>query len=164
MNVTAYLGLGSNLGDRLLYLNKGVKALSEYGEIKITHLSSIYETEPVGLMSQGMFLNMALSCNVFCTPNQLLKCCKDIEHKVGREKTVRWGPRKLDIDILLFGEKCISTEMLEVPHPELLKRNFVLVPLNEIAPSLEIPGVGISVHDAMNNCIDSKKVAKIKVN
>jgi 2-amino-4-hydroxy-6-hydroxymethyldihydropteridine diphosphokinase len=135
-----YLSLGSNLGDRGEHLRRAVQALRK--EIRINAVSRIYETTAVGVVDQPAFLNIAVSGETALPPEELLRFVKGIEHAVGRRPTFRWGPRVVDIDILLYGDRCLETEDLTVPHVEMAGRAFVLVPLAEIAPDVVHPGLG----------------------
>lgn len=126
-----YLSLGSNVGDRMESLRVAVSLLREKMEVR--RLSSVYETLPVGVTDQAMFLNMAAGVRTTLEPSRLLAVVKEIERQVGRRPTFRWGPRVVDIDILLYGDRVVDTPELTIPHVELPSRAFVLVPLAEIA-------------------------------
>ena len=132
-----YLSLGSNLGDRAQNLERALAAL-ERENIRVKRRSSIYETEPRDVVAQPWFLNMVVECEAECFPLQLLAVAQRIEREMGRIRrgTAPRGPRLIDIDILLFGTVKMKTERLEVPHPRMLERRFVLEPLVEIAPDL----------------------------
>src|SRR5436305_6732577 len=127
-----YLSLGSNLGDRLCNLRAALEALQHLATV--VAISSVYDTEPVGMTDQPGFLNIAVSADVKQTPHVLLRLIKKIEEDVGRRPTYRWGPRVIDLDILLYGDRVIESPDLVIPHPEMAGRAFVLVPLAEIAP------------------------------
>ena len=129
---TIYLSLGSNIGDRKKNLEEAVIEL-EKNNINLIKLSSLYETEPVG-PRQRKFYNMAGKFSTELPPDKLLKQLKQIEKKLGRTKTFKWGPRVIDIDILFYGKQIIKTKNLIIPHKEMVKRAFVLVPMKEIAP------------------------------
>lgn len=133
--VTAYLGLGSNVGDRMANLEAGLRLLDATGGIRVVNCSSIYETEPWGLTQQPRFLNVTATIETFLEPGGLLAAVKTIENDMGRVTTVRYGPRNIDIDILLFGSLVIDwqTPDLKIPHSRMLERAFVLIPLAEIA-------------------------------
>lgn len=133
----AFLGLGSNLGDRLANLVRAVGALNSHG-IEVGRVSSVYETDPVG-PPQPEFLNAVCEISTDLAPRDLLAVLKSIEKEIGRTHSERWGPREIDLDILLYGQTSIDEPGLVVPHPELTKRDFVLVPLLEIAADLELP-------------------------
>ncbi len=140
----AYLGLGSNLGDRKKNILEAA-ALLKLNGIQILKISSIIETDPVGYEKQNKFLNAALKVSTCLAPEKLLELCKKCEKIIGRKKTFRFGPRKIDIDILLFGQKFVNKKKLKIPHPRMHKRSFVLRPLCEIAPKTKIPGINRSV-------------------
>lgn len=126
------LGLGSNLGERQQNIKNAILALQQ-ANITVTAVSSLYETEPVGLVDQPAFLNAVVSVETTLTPQQLLEVCLGIEKDLGRVRLKRWGPRVIDIDILLYNDECIDEANLKVPHPLLQDRRFVLVPLAEIS-------------------------------
>ena len=130
----AYLGLGSNLGDRLRYLRDAVATLSEVGR---TRVSSVYETAPVGgLEDQGPYLNLAVELRTDRTPRDLLGVCHRLEAAAGRVRDVRWGPRTLDVDVLWVDGITVDEPDLTVPHPRLWERRFVVAPLHDLAPDL----------------------------
>jgi 2-amino-4-hydroxy-6-hydroxymethyldihydropteridine diphosphokinase len=137
--VFAFLGLGSNVGDRLAYLQQGVDRLEEERRIRVDAVSSIYETAPVGGPPQDPYLNMALRVATTASPHGLLRACQRAERAAGRVRTVRWGPRTLDVDVLLYADRRIATRRLVVPHPRLVERPFVLIPLIEVAPGAALP-------------------------
>jgi len=145
--VAVHVGIGSNVGDRITTLRRAVEALSTAGEILAT--SSIYETAPFGVTDQPDFLNCCVKLDTGLAPQELLERTRGIERELGRVPGPRWGPRTADIDILLYGGLSIRTPELVVPHPGLLQRAFVLVPLAEIAADQSIPGAHISVADAL---------------
>ncbi len=145
--VPVHLGIGSNVGDRITTLRRAIEALSTAGEILAT--SSIYETTPFGVTDQPDFLNCCVKLDTRLAPRELLRRTRGIERELGRVAGPRWGPRTADIDILLYGDRSIRTPELVVPHPGLLERAFVLVPLAEIAADRAIPGAGVTVADAL---------------
>ena len=142
MNVkeTVYLGMGTNLGDRLANLKQALHLLSQLNGVEVIKVSSIYETEPVGYLDQPFFLNLVCQIQTQLTPRLLLDQLQEIEQKLKRVRTIRWGPRTIDIDILLFGNRIIHQSDLMIPHPRMLERSFVIIPLAELAPDLIIPG------------------------
>ena len=135
---TAYLSLGSNLGDREKNLRTAIAALAK-ANVRVTRVSSFYETEPVDLRAQPWFLNCAVQAETELPPLELLRGLRGIESRMGSKKLVPKGPRRIDLDILLYGNETIDTPELQVPHPRMLQRKFVLVPLAEIAPNLQHP-------------------------
>jgi 2-amino-4-hydroxy-6-hydroxymethyldihydropteridine diphosphokinase len=130
--VVCFLGVGSNLGNRRKNIKKALDYLSKTKGIKIEKSSRIYETEPVGGPPQGKFLNAAIKIKTSLSPAILLKALKKIEKDLGRKKTVRFGPRQIDLDILFYANKIIKTRNLVIPHPRMFEREFVLKPLREI--------------------------------
>ena len=157
--VAVFLALGSNLGDRIDHLNLARKELS--GEVKIIKESGIYETPPWGFVDQPAFLNQVLSAETSLSAHDLLVFVKNIEKQMGRVETFRNGPRVIDIDILLYGDLEIQTSDLTIPHPRMLERGFVLVPLAEIAPQLIVPGQTLTVTDHLNK-VDQKGIRKLE--
>lgn len=137
---TLFLALGSNVGDRARHLAAALGALSALGDG--LRASSVYETEPVGYAEQRRFLNLVASVEVALKPHEVLARTREIEAAAGRIRSFRGAPRTLDIDILLLGERVMKTPELEVPHPRMADRAFVLVPLLELAPGLREPGTG----------------------
>ncbi len=135
----AYLSVGSNIGDRLYHLVEAVRALRSYDGVEVLAVSSIYETTPVGYADQADFLNVAVCVETAVGARGLLDVCQQIEQELGRERTIRWGPRTVDLDILLYGTDTIEAENLIVPHPRMHERAFVLIPLLEITPLIAHP-------------------------
>lgn len=139
----AYLGLGTNLGDRLMNLGQAIQSLSAV--VTVLRSSRVYETLPVGFADQPKFLNQVAEIETELTPQDLLETVKHIELQMGRQKTFRDGPRLIDIDILFYGDRVIDLPNLTIPHPRLSTRAFVLAPLAELAPSLKHPVLGKTV-------------------
>lgn len=139
----AYLGLGSNLGDRLGHLQRAINALGSTAEIQVVAVSSVYETAPVGGPEQDDFLNAVVAVDTDLAPAELLAVAMTVEQLEARVRTVRWGPRTLDVDILLYGDEHVDAPDLEIPHPRMYERAFVLAPLHDVAPEqVERPGDG----------------------
>lgn len=136
----AYLSLGSNLGDRLEHLKRGVAGLHEMPGVRVTRLSAVYETEPVGVSGQNRYLNLVAQLETSLSPHDLLKACQAVESANGRVRTVRWGPRTLDIDLLLYDGITMQTPELEIPHPRMHERAFVLVPLSTLDETIIVRG------------------------
>lgn len=144
-----YLELGSNLGDRRWQLQAAATALAVAAGVRVTASSHVYDTEPVGLvLDQPQFLNACLAIETDLEPEALLVFCKRLERDLGRVPTVRHGPRAIDVDILLLGDECYSSPALTIPHAELARRRFVLVPLLELDPDVALPG-GERLADAL---------------
>ena len=133
----AYVGLGSNIGDRLAHLKAAVQALESRG-IVVEEASSVYETDPVG-PPQPDFLNAALALGADLPPVELVAALKEVEAEIGRQQAERWGPRVIDLDLLLYGEQTVAEPGITVPHPELTNRAFALVPVLEIDGDVELP-------------------------
>ncbi|HKJ26250.1 MAG TPA: 2-amino-4-hydroxy-6-hydroxymethyldihydropteridine diphosphokinase [Anaerolineales bacterium] len=134
---TIYLGLGTNSGDRAANLEAAIQALPP--QVEVQERSPIYQTPPWGYTNQPDFLNLVLEARTQLTPPQLLKFLKSLEDQVGRTATFRWGPREIDIDILLYDDLVLETDELVIPHPQMQARAFVLVPLADLAPNLVHP-------------------------
>ncbi|WP_067841173.1 2-amino-4-hydroxy-6-hydroxymethyldihydropteridine diphosphokinase [Amphibacillus sediminis] len=145
----AYIALGSNISPRSQYLEQAVQLLSECTNIEIINKSSIYHTEPMGYVDQNNFLNQVISIDTSLSSFDLLTVCQNIENDLGRKREIRWGPRTLDLDILLYNHENMITEQLILPHPRMHERAFVLVPLAELAPDLVIPGINETVREKL---------------
>ncbi|HEX6254837.1 MAG TPA: 2-amino-4-hydroxy-6-hydroxymethyldihydropteridine diphosphokinase [Euzebyales bacterium] len=137
--VFAFLGLGSNMGDRLSNLQGAVDRLHAARGLRVDEVSAVYETAPVGGPAQDDFLNMAVRVATTRSARGLLRACQRVERQAGRVRDVRWGPRTLDVDILLYDDRVLATRRLTVPHPRLVERPFALVPLIEVAPGAVLP-------------------------
>lgn len=135
---TIHIALGSNLGERLQHLARARELMGEF--VHISAESSVYETPPWGVVDQPRFLNQVVRGSTALAPLHLLNSLKAVERQMGRVKGVRYGPRIIDLDILLYGRRVINYKRLQVPHPRMLERAFVLVPLAEISPDLIVPG------------------------
>lgn len=141
---TAYIGLGANLGNREKAIAEAVQCLGESAGIRVTRVAAVIETDPAGPAAQGKFLNTVCAVETELAAGDLLKQCLRIEKDLGRERNnegQRWGPRVIDLDLLLFGEEIIAEPGLTVPHPQMHVRRFVLEPLGEIAPAAVHPGL-----------------------
>lgn len=139
--IKAYLGLGTNLGNKKMNLDKALSKLATKN-ITLLKTSSLYETAPWGGVEQDDFWNMVALIETELSPKDLLQALKTIEVEVGRKPSVRWGPRIIDIDILTYGDETFTDETLNIPHKEMANRGFVLLPLMELNPNLEIPTRG----------------------
>ena len=145
--VDVYLGLGSNLGRRETNLSRAVSLLDQPPGITVSASSSLYETDPWGFLDQPRFLNCVLQANTLLDPFSLLTATQGIERAVGRETTFHWGPRLIDVDILLYGQQAVSSTEpdLQIPHARLTERAFVLVPLAELASDAIHPSTGKTI-------------------
>lgn len=157
----AFLGLGSNIGEREGWLTKAITALSGTSGITVVRKSSLYRTEPVGVKEQPEFLNMVLEVDTSSRPAELLRTVKSIEQQLGRTSSQRWGPREIDIDLLYYGDIVLNEPGLQIPHPEATKRRFVLVPLSEIAESFTDPLRKLSIAHLLKICPDTSGVRKL---
>lgn len=156
-----HLALGTNIGDRAKNLGEAIRRLSESG-IRIIKTSSIYETEPVDYLDQPWFLNAVLEAETELTAPQLLAALRNIESQMGSKKPFVKGPRLIDLDILLYGNNTVDTPELQVPHPRMLQRNFVLVPLAEIAPNLRHPSWPATAFELLAHSPDHSVVRQFK--
>jgi len=138
----AYVGLGANLGPREITLLRAVDLLAETEGLDVRAVSQLRETEPVGVVDQPLFLNGAVVLNTSLSPRELLDRLLEIERELGRVRDVRWGPRVVDLDLLVYGDRQIDEPGLRVPHPRLYERRFALEPLAELDPELDVPGLG----------------------
>ncbi|MDD3044867.1 MAG: 2-amino-4-hydroxy-6-hydroxymethyldihydropteridine diphosphokinase [Candidatus Delongbacteria bacterium] len=162
MNEKIILSLGSNVGDRKENINAALSGLMSSG-FDADSVSSYYETEPVGLKEQDDFVNIAVSGTFEGDPEQLIGVIGTIESDLGRVREIKYGPRTIDIDIILFGERKIDTEDLKIPHTEFRNRKFVLVPVCEIEPDAQDPVTGKTVSVLLSECADSSKVSKMSM-
>lgn len=156
----AYIGFGSNIDDRFSYIQRAITALSETEGITLQSVSSLYKTAPVGYEAQDEFLNAVVVIKTRFSPHALLHTLKQIETDIGREHRTRWGPREIDMDILIYGDLCLQTPDLTIPHPEMHRRRFVLVPLAEIASDLVHPVFEMTIQSLLNQLDDEKSVVK----
>lgn len=139
MDNTAFIGLGSNMGDRFRYLVKAVELLTANSAIQLVNYSSVYETDPVGYEDQNLFLNMVIEVKTSLEAEKLLDLCLQTELELGRKREIKWGPRTIDLDILLYNQENIETEKLIIPHPRMVERAFVMIPLLEVKPEIQFP-------------------------
>ncbi|MCG6918754.1 MAG: 2-amino-4-hydroxy-6-hydroxymethyldihydropteridine diphosphokinase [Deltaproteobacteria bacterium] len=160
----AYIGFGSNLGDRLNNCRNAIGALAALPPCTLLKTSSFYETSPVGLVEQPAFINGVVLLETAEDAHWLLRQMLEIENTFGRIRTLKWGPRSIDLDLLFFDTQIINTPELSVPHPLLHERRFVLEPLNEVAPDFCHPCLGKSVADLRNDLIDGdQRVEVLKI-
>ena len=159
--VKAFLSLGSNMGDRLEYLSKAIDNIAEIQGCNILNKSRVYETEPWGYENQEAFLNLCISIETSLSPYELLESLQTIELELDRVRTIHWGPRTIDIDILLFDDIICEDDKLTIPHPRMRERAFVLIPLYDIEKNLIIDG--IKLEDLINK-IDTRGIKEYKKN
>lgn len=146
MKSKVYISLGSNMGNRQEHLREAVNALEKHPQIEITGKSGFYTTSPVGYLEQDDFVNAVVAMETTLSPMEILEVCQAIEMEQHRERVIRWGPRTLDLDILWIEDFSASTEILTVPHPRMTERAFVMVPLSELAPALNVDGKNVLEH------------------
>ena len=158
MENTAFIALGSNIGNRYDNITSAIKLLTSHPDIKLVNYSSIYETDPVGYEDQDLFLNMVIEIQTVLSAMELLDICLKTELDLGRKRKIRWGPRTIDLDILTFNQENIETEKLTVPHPRMVERAFVMAPLVEINPDHRIPGVEKPLNLLLNELPDKEGV------
>lgn len=161
--VTAYLGLGANLGDRKNQLDQAIEQLNHTKGIRIEKISSLYETAPIGYVDQPPFYNQVVKIQTSLSSDDLLENLLRIEQELYRVRTFRWGPRTIDIDLLLYEDCIINRANLIVPHPRMTERAFVLIPLLEIAGDLVIPGTGKKISRWISELPGRQDVDKLEV-
>jgi 2-amino-4-hydroxy-6-hydroxymethyldihydropteridine diphosphokinase len=155
-----YIGLGSNLGDRLNYLKNAVEEIKNLKDTGLLISSSVYETEPWGNSEQDLFLNAVILIETSLKPEELLRQLKNIESKIGRKRKDKWAAREIDIDILFYDNEVIINENMKIPHPQIENRRFVLVPLNEIASDLIHPELNKNITTLLKETANSLSVIK----
>ncbi len=158
---TAYIGIGSNLGDRRANIEESIQRLTSIPGIDLAAVSDLYETEPVGNISQGWFLNLVIAVQTRLTSLKLFRWMQRVEQDMGRQRTTRWGPRQIDLDLLIYEDQCLETAELTIPHPRMHDRRFVLEPLCQIAPNLKHPHFQVSVESLLNALKDDKVVHRL---
>ena len=160
---TVFLAFGANLGNPKDQIEQGIMALNDHG-VNVIARSPWFETEPVGMDDQPWFLNQVARASTSLDPYELLAVCQQIENWVGRVPSVRFGPRHLDIDILLYGDERIESDELTIPHPRMRERRFVLIPLLEIAPDIKDPVLNQPYADVLSRLDEGKKVLRSLIN
>lgn len=143
-SVTAYIGIGGNVGDVFENMKSALNLLNDHSSISVNRISRIYKTPPWGIEDQDWFLNACVSVETNLTAQELLQSCLEVEVALKRIREIRWGPRTIDLDVLVFGEENIAHDNLQVPHPRMHERAFVLMPMADIAPDLFLNGKTIS--------------------
>ncbi len=157
---TIYLLFGSNLGNRVEFIRHGIQLLVQEN-IHLLQMSHIYETEAWGIENQANFYNLCVKAECRYSPLDLLHKLKNIERMVGRQQRQRWGERELDIDILYYGKQLYNSEELKLPHAQLIKRNFALAPLAELAPKKKHPKLKLTTTELLHLCTDQKKAFRM---
>lgn len=155
-----YVGIGSNLGKRKENCLEAISLLEESPFISVTKRSSLFETEPVGYEDQPPFINCVIEIETTLDPRRLLRVCQEVEDILGREREIRWGPRIIDIDILLYNNLVINEQDLRIPHPHMHERGFALIPLSEIAPDVIHPVKKKKIKDLLRAMKDRHSVVK----
>jgi 2-amino-4-hydroxy-6-hydroxymethyldihydropteridine diphosphokinase len=150
----AYIGLGSNLGDRRGLIREALKRLGRIDGVRILKRSRIIETDPVGRTAQPRFLNAVAEVETRIEPEPFLRRLRAVERSLGRVRHERWGPRTIDLDLLLWGDRSMETTRLTLPHPRMAERQFVLAPLAELCPRRRVPGTGRTVRGLLNSMKD----------
>ena len=161
MRHIAYIGVGSNLGDKVHQCEQGLREILRVDRHRLLARSSLYKTQPLGVLDQDWFVNAAIKIETDLEPHELLRSLRETESRLGRRETFRWGPRAIDLDILFFDEETIQTGELIIPHPHLQERQFVLIPLVEIDPHLIHPVLKKTVLQLLENLKDDQGVEKI---
>lgn len=160
---TVYLGLGSNVGDRVDYIRRALDLLEKHPLIRVKRVSSFYETEPLEYPDQGWFVNATAEIETELAPMALLDALQGIEKQLQRQRTIRWGPRTIDLDILLFGTDLVAEARLQIPHIRMQDRAFVLVPLAEIAPEAAHPVIGSTISELLASLAHPTEVRKLEL-
>jgi len=161
MGYTAYIGIGSNAGDKVLNCETAISEILKIDQHKLLGRSSFFNTRPIGYTAQGWFVNSVIKIETDLEPIDLYRMLKTIEIRLGRKETFRGGPRVIDLDLLLFDDRRIETEELQVPHPRYHERQFVLIPLSEIDPNLIHPVLKKTVGELLEEIKEDQGVEKI---
>ncbi len=159
---TAFISLGSNIGDRRKNIEQAIKLLEGTPDIKVSKKSSLYLTEPIGYVGQDSFFNSVIEVDTGLSPDDLLHRCQAVEDKMGRVRTMLWGPRIIDLDIILYNGEIVEDDELIIPHPLMHNRRFVLIPLVEIAPDVKHPKLNMTASELLLHIKDGHKVEKYK--
>jgi 2-amino-4-hydroxy-6-hydroxymethyldihydropteridine diphosphokinase len=158
--VTGYIGIGSNMGDRPAFCREAVRLISRFPTTSILAVSSLYETAPLERTGQDWFINCVAAVETLLSARELLRACQEVEQFLGRKRTVRFGPRTIDLDLLVYGDQIIKGPDLTIPHPRVHLRRFVLEPLNEIAPTLEHPVLRKTIRQVLAEFKDHQEVRR----
>lgn len=158
MKHAVYLGLGSNVGDSIAFVAEAIRGISRFEQTAVEAVSPVYVTEPVGDVRQNDFINLAASVKTGLEYTLFHRKIKALEQEIGRNETVRWGPREIDIDLLLFDDIVVSTDTVKIPHREMINRKFVLQPLSDIAPSVIHPVTRKSIAEMNEEVTDEHAV------
>lgn len=161
MGHIAYIGIGSNVGDKVSQCEKAISEIVKVDRHKLLAKSSLFKTQPIGYTSQDCFVNGVIKIETDLEPFDLLRALKVIESHLGRKETFRWGPRAIDLDILIFDEKEIHTEELQIPHPLIHERQFVLIPLAEIDRNLIHPVLKKSIQELLEDFKEDQGIEKL---
>ena len=163
MGSRVFIGVGSNLGNRRAYHQKALDLMAGLSRTSVVCCSSLYETEPIG-EAKNWYVNGVVELETALSPRQLLSRLQEIESALGRKRTKKWAARTIDLDILLFDKQIVSEEQLQIPHPEMHRRRFVLLPLSELAPQLVHPLLGVTVAELLAGLADDKQVLRLPPN
>ena len=161
MKHIAYIGMGSNVGNKLLQCQKAISEILRIDRHRLLAQSSFYKTQPLGHTAQNWFVNGVIKIETDLEAHELLRSLKEIESRLGRQETVRWGPRVIDLDILFYDEEQIRSEELQIPHPRLHERQFVLIPLAEIDPHLIHPVLKKTIRELLNRLHEDQGVERM---
>jgi 2-amino-4-hydroxy-6-hydroxymethyldihydropteridine diphosphokinase len=156
--IPAFIGLGSNLGERLDYLCESVRRLATIPGITLVDVAGVYQTEPIGITDQPDFLNSVVQVQTYLAPIELLQSLQAIEKQLGRKRAARWSSRTIDLDLLSVDALVLNDPLLSLPHPRLGRRRFALVPFAEIAPSYVVPGLQQTIGQLLSGCRDNQRV------
>ena len=146
------------MGNRIEFLEEALKKLEAHYPIRVVNISSIYETDPVGYEDQELFLNMVAQINTNLSPIELLDACQKTELELGRKREIRWGPRTIDLDILLYNDENMIMDRLVIPHPRMHERSFVAIPLLEICPNIMLPAIDMPLSEIAGQLTDREGV------
>jgi 2-amino-4-hydroxy-6-hydroxymethyldihydropteridine diphosphokinase len=160
--ITCFVGLGANIGQPAVQCDEATEKMNATDGIRVVRRSSLYRSEPVGYQEQDWFVNAVVEIRTTLQPGELLQTLLAIERLMGRHRAARWGPRIIDLDILLYGQQIIEGPDMVIPHPAFHKRRFVLAPFHEIAPYVIHPAFGVSIHGLLGRLRDNRKVKLVE--